>query len=466
MAEYYDELLQLCGFDTDEINRERPRIKKVFQRLELCPQDMKPAIEWVSQNHDIELAGVRKILAIWLRELFDMVLARDEGKKIVYFGFPTMAGPGMTIASASDNVYCACPDAILCHTMGQIFNKLNPILEAGEQNGLPPGHGLCTLQTIRVGGMAKGIIPVPDMVLTSSYYCDMGSKTDELLHERFGHPAIYVDGSMDSRWGDFPDFLPERVTYWGGQIEKMIAETKRILDLDLTPELWDKASSSSKDIRAEVRKLSEFMKADPQPISLGAVELATLLITGSTGKAITYGADAVATLNREVQERIDKGIGVVEKGAPRVMVFLTSFSDPRIMRMTENAGLACPVMLMSAPLRIEPWQTTYTTPGETRVETQLKVGIFHSSYAVAKRWAEVVKDFNLDGSIWGYQYNCRPLAEPSHFLPQFVKETTGLPTLSLEMDYYDSRSYSAESLRTRVETFAEMLRARKASASV
>ena len=466
MTEYYDELLELCGLEAAEINRERPRIEKAFQRLELGPQDMKPAEEWVRQNHAVELAGVRKMLAIWLRELFDLVLAKDEGKKIVYFGFPTIAGPGMTIAAASDNVYCACPDAVLCHTLGQIFNKLTPILEAGEQNGLPPGHGLCTLQAIRVGGMAKGIIPVPDMVIASSYYCDMGSKTDELLHERYGHPAVYVDGSLDSQWGEFPNFQPERVEYWGGQLNKLITQTKEILGLDLTPDLWDKALSSNKEIRAEVRKLSESMKADPQPISLVEAELATLLITGSTGKAMIYGAEAIATLNQEVKERIDKGIGVVEKGAPRVMVFLSSFSDPRIMHMIENAGLACPVMLMSAPLRMEPWQTTYTTTGEIRAETQLQVGIYHSSYAIAKRWAEVVEDFELDGSIWGYQYNCRPLAEPSHFLPKFVEETTGQPTLSLEMDYYDSRSYSAESLRTRVETFAEMLRARKASARV
>jgi len=148
------------------------------------------------------------------------------------------------------------------------------------------------------------------------------------------------------------------------------------------------------------------------------------------------------------------------------MVFLASFSDPRIMHMIENTGLACPVMLNSAPLRMEPWQTTYTTTGEIRAEMQLKVGIYHSSYAMAKRWAEVAEDFNLDGSIWGYQYNCRPLALPSHFLPKFVEETTGLPALSLEMDYYDSRNYSAEALTTRVETFAEMLRARKASARV
>lgn len=52
----------------------------------------------------------------------------------------------------------------------------------------------------------------------------------------------------------------------------------------------------------------------------------------------------------------------------------------------------------------------------------------------------------------------------SHLLKQFVEKQTGIPVLSLEMDVYDSRTYSAAALRTRVETFADMLRARKASA--
>ena len=103
---------------------------------------------------------------------------------------------------------------------------------------------------------------------------------------------------------------------------------------------------------------------------------------------------------------------------------------------------------------------------EVKAEIEMKVGIYHSTYALAQRWAEVVEDFNLDGSIWGYQFNCRPLAQPSHLLPRLVEEKTGKPTLSLEMDYYDSRSYSAASMRTRVETFAEMLRARKVSSEV
>jgi benzoyl-CoA reductase/2-hydroxyglutaryl-CoA dehydratase subunit BcrC/BadD/HgdB len=44
-----------------------------------------------------------------------------------------------------------------------------------------------------------------------------------------------------------------------------------------------------------------------------------------------------------------------------------------------------------------------------------------------------------------------------------VEEITGRPCLSLEMDYYESRTYGTAALRTRVEAFSEMLRARKES---
>jgi len=466
LAEYYDELFKLCGFEDGEIDRERVRIEKVLHKLEISPQDVKSAESWVRENHDVELMGVRKVLGVWLSELVDLVLAKDEGKRIVYFGFPSMGGLGNAITVASENVYCGCPDVVLCHTMGQIFNKLGPILEAGEQNGLPPGHALCTLQTIRVGALALGIVPEPDMVLTSSYYCDMGSKTDELLHERYGHPAIYVDGSMDSRWGEFPDFLAERVEFTGGELNKLVAEIKEILGVEITQEAWDKGQSVFGEYFGAVGKLVELMRADPQPISLVEMELARFLATGCTGRAITEAPRAIALLNEEVAKRVEQGIGVVEKGAPRIGLFIANFSDPRIAHMIENAGLAIGGTLLTAPFKIEPWQSVYTSLGEKKAEVEMKIGIYHGTYAVAKRWAEMVEVLKLDGSICGYHYNCRPLAQPSHLLPKFVQETTGVPVLSLEMDYYDCRNYSAEALRTRVETFAEMLRVRKASAKV
>ena len=463
MADYYDQLLKICGFEDEEIEKERPRIERAFQRLELGPQDMKSAEDWVKQNHDVELMGVRKLLGAWFKELIDLVLAKDEGKRIIYYGFPTIQGPGMAIAAASDEVYCVCPDVVLCHTMGQIFNKLAPILEAGEEGGLPPGHSLCSLQQTRVGALAKGIIPIPDLVFTSSYFCDMGSKADELLHFKYGHPAIYVDGSMDSRWGEYPDYSPQRVAFLGGQLNQLFEKVDEAMGIKITREVWDKVMSVSIELYRAIGRLDELMKADPLPMGQAEIGLAMWLSSGSSIRAMKEGPGAVNILTQEIKERVEKGIGVVEKGAPRVMTLIHHYSDASIAKMIEDVGLAIAATAMSAPPPKAKSETTYTTLGEIIAEREMRLGFYHSNFGIAKRVEQAVKDFNIDGLIWNYLYNCRPFSLTSHCVKQWVEQNTGLPSLSLETDNYDSREYSAAVLRTRVETFADMLRARKLS---
>jgi len=319
MTGYYNDLLRLCGFEDDEIREEKDRVERAFKKLELNEEDIRSAITWLKKYQDIELIGVRKVLRLWLKELIDLIFAREDGKKLVYYGYPTISGLGITLAVADKNLIATCPDVVLCSTMGQIFNKLTPILEAGEANGLPPGHSLCSLQQIRVGGMAKGITPVADMVLTSSYYCDMGSKTDELIHEKYGHPAIYCDGSIDSKWAEFPDYLPEKVDFLGSELEKALVAAKEILGVNVTDEDRLEALKITDGIFGALTTLNDLVdRADPQPISSSIIQLTNILLNGSTSqRIINEGPAAINILIDEVKQRISKGIGVVEKGAPR-----------------------------------------------------------------------------------------------------------------------------------------------------
>jgi len=461
---YYTSLLKLCGFDDEDMGKEKPRIEEVFGKLELKPEDMQIAEDWVRQNHDIELVGVQKLLRAWLLELFDLALAKEEGKKVIYYGFPSIGGPGMAIkAAAPDRVYVSCPDVVLCHTLGQIFNKINLVLEAGEENGLPPGHSLCSLQQVRVGAMALGMIPVPDLVATSGYYCDMGSKSDELLYEKYGHKAVYIDGSMDSRWGEYPDFSADRVEYLGAQINKFFDAVKDEFGVEVNQETWNKARSISRYLDNALGELAQVMIADPLPISSIATGLAVQLAAASTGRAMTEGPEAVDILIQEAKRRVETGIGVVEKGAPRVFSFAAPHSDPSITRMIENAGLALAATLTTVPPPKTPASGDYTTLGDMRAEKTMQAGFYHSSFGFMKRLEESVRASHVDGLVYGFQFSCRPLALASHYLKKWIEEQVGIPVLSLEMDYYDSRSYSAAALRTRVEAFAEMLRVRKAS---
>jgi len=464
MSNYYDDLLQLCGWEVEEIDQERPRIEKTFQRLELGPEDMETAMSWVRQNHDVTLMGVRKLLGAWLKELIDLILAKDEGKKIVYYSFPTVVRPGMLIAASAEGTYVGGPDVILCHTMGQIFNKLTPILEAGEENGLPPGHALCSVWQVKVGALAKGIIPPPDMAIASSYFCDMGSKADDLLAEIYGTPIEYVDGTMDSAWGEYPDYLPERAEFLGAQFNQLFDKVKEVMGFEVDFKAWDRVMPDIREYFGDLYRIFELMQADPVPISSVEVELATILAVACTGRGIAEGAKAVKILIPEIEKRVKENIGVVEKGAPRVMVALGSFSDASVTRMIENTGLAIPIAALDVRVQPPPPKVQYDTVGERIADGEIRggVGLFHSSFGTCHRMAANLEQVKgIDGFIYNYQFNCRPVAQVSHCLKSWVEEKTGIPCLSLENDIADSRSYSAAAMRTRVETFAEMLKARK-----
>jgi benzoyl-CoA reductase/2-hydroxyglutaryl-CoA dehydratase subunit BcrC/BadD/HgdB len=170
----------------------------------------------------------------------------------------------------------------------------------------------------------------------------------------------------------------------------------------------------------------------------------------------------------ELEERVKAGIGATEKGAPRVMMTVGHASDPRVTRLIEDVGLAVPLTKILCWLGGPPFETksNYTTPGEKIADYELATGYFHGTDGVIKRFEMGVDVMKLDGVIVNYVYNCRPSATISHNLKKYLEEKTGLPVLSLEIDNFDSRTYTVASLRTKVETFAHMLKAKKKSAKI
>ncbi len=318
MAKHYDDLLTLCGWERDEIEDERPRIEEAFRRLELGPEDMKPAENWVRTYQDVSLVGVRKLLGAWIKELIDMILAKDEGLKPVYYGMPAITGPGFIMAGASDDVFVCCPDYVLVQTIGSIFNKLTPIIIAGEQNGAPPGHALCSLWQVRMGGMAKGIIPVPAMTISSSYFCDMSAIGDTLMRGLYGTTAAVIDSCMDGRWGEFPDVRPERIAFLGEQINNALKKAGEILNITITPDAMEKGTRGARECADRIARLIELMRADPVPLNAAGLQFLEGLAPASTRRGITEGNKALDILIPELEERVAKGIGSAraEEGRP------------------------------------------------------------------------------------------------------------------------------------------------------
>jgi hypothetical protein len=464
MTPYYDELLTLCAFDPEEIQDQRLRIESAFHKLGLGPADMERAVSRVQKNFDLELLGIRKALGVWLKELFDVVLAREEGKKVIYFGYPPFQYIGLVIKAATgskDDFYIGCPEVVLCQTLGQIFNKLHPVLEEGETKGLAPGHAMCSLLQIKNGALEKGLLPIPDLSIATSYFCDMGPKADELMQHRYGYPVQYVDSCLDSPWGEWPAFDPEKVRYLGTQVNDLFKSLKDRFYLEITEEVWKSARFLAGRLYLATDQLNQYLTADPVPLGVADSELIINFPMGCTGIAMEEGAEAVEILTREVGERVERGVGVVPKNAPRVALTFQSLIDPVFNQMIGEVGLAVPVVAVLLPPPPSPTAHDYPTLGEKRAEKAMHGGAYHSSYGLIKRMEESLKFAEVDGMIYNYQFSCRPLACNSKLLKWHIEKETGLPTLLLDMDFYDDRNYSAAALRTRLEAFCEMLKARK-----
>jgi benzoyl-CoA reductase/2-hydroxyglutaryl-CoA dehydratase subunit BcrC/BadD/HgdB len=460
---HYSSLLKLCGWEDGQISRERKRLDEAFGILDLGPREMKDAEARVIKGYDVDLMGVRKALGVWIGGMVDVVLSKREGKKLVYYSFPPLGGlSGVISVIGKGEILCVCPEFILDIALGAIFNRIDPILESGEERALPPGRALCGLNKIRVGAMAEGIIPVPDLLLSSSFYCDQGGQTDEWLREVYGIPWVVMDNVMDSPWGEFPELTSERVSYLAAEMENGWAEAASILGYTPNEEHWTAYYKLYSKFNEGIAKTNRFMKADPTPVSQSNLQVVRFLRNGISYDRFPEALKAIGTLAAEIEERVRKGIGPLPKGSPRVCSFLIPQRDQSIARLIEKSGIAIPVTFLSYDAYTSALDSNCTTLSERNARVELTRGLYHSTWAVLHWTMAAVRDFELDGILWTQPIHCRPMSGTGYLFKKAIEEQLKIPVLSLEVDWYDNRIFSGESMRTKIETFGHLLAAKKA----
>jgi benzoyl-CoA reductase/2-hydroxyglutaryl-CoA dehydratase subunit BcrC/BadD/HgdB len=103
---------------------------------------------------------------------------------------------------------------------------------------------------------------------------------------------------------------------------------------------------------------------------------------------------------------------------------------------------------------------------------EIIAGVFlHNPTLVKPRWrADVValgyRKSKADGVIMLPHYSCRVFGTDFPMMRDMLRKELGdVPMCILETDVFDPRYYTAEQARTRIESFAEMVRSAKASSN-
>lgn len=454
------ELLKLCGFEADEAESELPRMEKAFNKLGITAEDIGRAKQRLTKYYDIELKGVRKLLRLLVQDIVNSVLAREEGKTKIIYGFMS---PGWTpfvsaLVSKSKEVHATylCPQFQI--VVGGIFNKMVPILEAAEKRWLKAGAVThCSNVKSLVGLFALDLIPKPDLLITSGLLCETAPKTTDLLHELYNIPTYSINTCHDREYSEYPAATKRIVGLAAQSLRRLTERVQEAVGFEITGDMLREEIDASSELARALSKLDSLIESsDPLPVSanhqilwrfLGLLPLST----DSMADAI----DAINTLYEELQERVDKGLGVVEKGTPRILALLPpSHVDPRPDHLVSELGmaivasdfgcLASDVGIPQDPYEIVALQALQDSP-------------FHSLRRRIPLIIELCKRLNIDGVIDRFHIGCRTVVGDALLIKEAITKELGIPVLLLERDDFDPRPYNHEQYKRRLEVFKTML---------
>ncbi len=460
------ELLELCGFDEQESQVQLPRIQETFARLGITEDDIETGKERLNTYYDMDLRGVRKVMGVLLKDLADIVLMRDEGaRKVIHACMaPGFEIVGTVIRTNSKDVGFTYPNFTFLAILEGMFGKATPVFEAAEKLWLRGGvmrH--CGMVKTRVGLISLGLLPRPDLTVTTGYSCDTSPKSNEVMEAVLGIPAYCVDTTQDRQMDEFPD--GSRATTLAAKGMRRFGDVLRQeTGFEITDDMVWRAIEARKPFGDAVGRVLDVIRhSDPLP--LASTHLSVIGALGSIPfkeSDIPTVVDALDTLHGELEERVRAGAGVTPKGAPRLMVCCpNNHSDPRFEHLANQMGLAIVASDFDfASERME------RGAGVVDPNDPYDVICQHLHYAPAQflgaRIAitlDACRRLGIDGVINHYHVGCRFIAGDAIAERDAIIRELDIPVLMFEWESFDPRAFDHEQHRAKLEVFRSMLEA-------
>ncbi|MBN1190360.1 MAG: 2-hydroxyacyl-CoA dehydratase [Dehalococcoidales bacterium] len=459
------ELLKLCGYEDDEIKKELPRVEKALIRLGIGPADIEKGKQRLNTYYDMELKGVRKVFRLILKEFVDSMLARDEGKKKLLYGF---MAPGFEMISpavmfASREAYSVYHFWALFTIAGCIFDKMVPILEAAEKQWLKAGIvAHCGNVKTLIGIFALDLFPKPDLLVTSGSLCETAPKSLDLLHEYYGIPVHYFETCQDREFREYSDASKRIIDLEAKSLKSLFRRIEDIMGFELTDKMLRDSINSRNDLNKAVGRMRDLiLQGDPLPLSPTHESLwmclNALTLSSEDCRAAT---EAIETLCVELQQRIKEGKGVVAKGSPRIISMCPAHHvDPRLEHLLCELDIA---MIATDMIFSAPSSANLESP-EMMIASNLQGSLFTSPAERIRLIVEGSRRLKIDGLFDRYHVGCRTSVGDALIIKEAVEKEAGIPVLVFEWENFDPRYFNYEQCSKKLQAFKGMMLSKRGS---
>lgn len=333
-----------------------------------------------------------------------------------------------------------------------------------EQSGY--SGDLCGYQRVATGYVMNknladgplGGMPKPDMMVTTSYACDCRLKWFEDMAQRLNVPLFTLDRPERVIEASRQHPLPHEVKYY-----KSVLEDYMSFVTDITGIKYDEYrlkecmdwSYKTNEVRLEITNLR---KATPSPMS-SADGFATMypgMYCSGTEKAFNFYKE----LRDEVKARVVAGQGVIDNEKFRLMwMGIPLWFNMGIFNYFEDIG---GVFAYEPAYNPTPWPV----PSDDDPLTELAVRTLYTGSSMNssnKSLTEQCAEFNLQGAVLASLLTCRPVYLPILEFKRILQKKADVPSVMIECDLVDERSYSEAQVKTRMDAFGEQILAKMAA---
>lgn len=324
------------------------------------------------------------------------------------------------------------------------------MLDASERQGL--SRDSCTFLRGVVGASMKDILPRPDALVSTSYYCDGDPKIFDIFAEEYKKPHYYlqVPFMVDEEWSR--DILAE-------QLEEITTELARVTDNTFSRDRLSEVIEDSNEACRHFRRAMEVRKHSPSPM-LGCEAIDYI-------GAITqlWGSKEFVRISRllceELEERVDKGVAAVEDERQRLLwCHLRPYYNDEVFNYLELDHRA---VVAFESVNLITWEDMDPQkPFRSLAEKLLANPAIGPCERMTGWVARMVRDYNIDGVIWMAPWGCRHFNSLSQLVKEVLRKEVDVPFFILDLECIDKRNYSREQVRTRLDAFIEVLTDRNA----
>ena len=304
-----------------------------------------------------------------------------------------------------------------------------------------------------VNGGPIGGLPRPDMLVCCNNICGTVLKWYEVQARFFKVPLFILDTPFCHT-----EFTEEARRYVQEQINEYIAFLEESCGKKLDFDRMQEVGRLSVEGQRLWQAVLDTAINRPAPLSAfdAFFHLALIVTLRGTQQAVDYYQSLLA----EMRERVASGIGAVPNERYRLLWdnipvwFRTKWLSEKFA--SHEACLVADTYTSAwcGSLKYVDENNFLGTMAECYTRIYLNIGVDE----MARQVIEMVNKYVVDGLVMHSNRSCKPYSLGQYDIQRIVGEQKGIPTLMIEADMVDERSFSEGQIETRIEAFIEMLR--------